>query len=307
MLQMNSTHCYYALMEFNDIRAFVSVAESGSVSLAARELFVTQSAVSRRLQRLESSLGTPLFDRTTRPVTLTPAGQNALERCRRLLNDLSEVRAVARNGNQPVGEMRIGVAHALTEIALTEPLGQIRRKFPQITLRTRTGWSHELLERVRSGGLDVAVILLAENEHLPTGMAGEVTGKEKLVVVASRGGTRRPARKIEDLVGTPWILNPEGCAARAALRRALMNSNINLVVAVEAYNYELQLALVAQNRGLSLVPGRILARSRFRSRLRVLHVSHLDFPLTIWTVHRQPIMGFETVIAELNRLLSKKL
>jgi DNA-binding transcriptional LysR family regulator len=294
-------------MEFDDIRAFVSVADAGSVSLAARDLYVTQSAVTRRLQRLEASLGTPLLDRRTRPIVLTGAGQAALERCRRLLNDVREVRAATANSDLPMGEIRIGVAHALTELTLTEPVGQVRRKFPNIAPRLRTGWSRELLERVRSRGLDAAVILLPEGEQLPAEVVGKQIGKERLVLITSRREDHPPARKIQDLAGVQWILNPEGCAARAALRRALLRANIDMVVAVEAYNYELQLALVAQNRGLSLVPERILTRSRLRSRLRALRVPDLNFPLTIWTVHRQPFLGLDPVVAELNRVLIERL
>lgn len=294
-------------MQFDDIRAFVSVADTGSVSLAARDLHVTQSAVTRRLQRLETSLGATLLDRRTRPVILTATGQTTLERCRRLLNDMREVRAAAGNGNLPMGEVRIGVAHALTELTLTQPIAQVRRRFPKISLRLTTGWSRDLLERVRTGALDAAVILLPEAEALPTEAAGIQVGKERLVVVAPRRKSPRPGRTIQDLVRVQWILNPEGCAARAALRRALLRANIDMVVAVEAYNYELQLALVAQNRGLSLVPERVLARSRLKSRLRPFRVEGLDFPLTIWTVHRQPFTGLEPVIAELNRVLAGRL
>ena len=62
-----------------DIRAFVAVAEARSVSRAARALYLTQPAVTRRMQRLESALGVTLCDRTRRPVTLTEAGQTVLE------------------------------------------------------------------------------------------------------------------------------------------------------------------------------------------------------------------------------------
>lgn len=294
-------------MEFDDVRAFVSVAGTGSVSRAALDLNVTQSAVTRRLQRLETSLGTTLLDRRTRPIMLTGAGQAALERCRRLLNDVREVRAAAANGDLAMGEVRIGVAHALTELTLTEPAAQVRRRFPKIALRLRTGWSRELLECVRAGALDAAVILLPEGERLPVEVVGRQMGKERLVVVASRRKDRPPVRGIQDLAKVQWILNPEGCAARAALRRVLLQSKINMLVAVEAYNYELQLALVAQNRGLSLVPERILTRSRLRSRLRTLRVPGLDFPLTIWTVHREPCLGLDPVIAELSRVLIARL
>src|SRR5215469_16706921 len=160
-------------MEFDDLRAFVCVADTGSVSQAARELYVTQSAVTRRLQRLETSLGTALLDRRRRPVVLTGAGQAVLERSRRLLNDFREVRAAAANGHLPMKEIKIGVAHALSELTLTEPVGRIRRKFPEVALRLLTGWSRELLERVRSGALDAAVILLPEAQQLPTGVMGK--------------------------------------------------------------------------------------------------------------------------------------
>jgi DNA-binding transcriptional LysR family regulator len=294
-------------MEFDDVRAFVAVANSGSVSLAARDLNVTQSAVTRRLQRLETSLGTSLLNRRTRPVTLTGVGQATLERCRRLLNEVREVKAAASNGETPKGELRVGVAHALTEFTLTEPAGEIRHKFPKLALRFSTGWSRELLERVRSGALDSAVILLAEGEPLPAAVKGQQIAKERLVVVASRQYVPRRIRNIQHLANVQWILNPEGCAARAGLRRALLQADIDMIVTVEAYNYELQLALVAQNRGLSLVPERLLRRSRQRSRLRVFHVAGLEFPLVVWMVYREPLAGLDRVVAELCRSLNEKL
>src|SRR5260370_34912663 len=94
-------------MEFDDIRAFVSVADAGSVSLAARDLYVAQSAVTRRLQRLEASLGTPLLDRRTRQVVLTGSGYDQQERRRRLLHEVREGRAPTRNNHLPMGEMRV--------------------------------------------------------------------------------------------------------------------------------------------------------------------------------------------------------
>lgn len=306
MLQMNSTHCYYAEMEFDDVRAFVQVVDSRSLSSAARDLNVTQSAVTRRVQRLETSLGTTLLDRGKRPIALTRTGQAALERCRRLLNDMNDLRLAASNGASPLGEVRIGVAHALTEITLTEPIGGVRRRFPRLTLRLRTGWSRDLLERVRSGALDAAVVLLPEQDQLPAEVFGTPLGKERLVVIGTRHDGRSVVRKLHDLGGVQWILNPEGCAARAALQRTLQRANVDMVVSVESYNYELQLALVSQNRGLSLVPERILMRSPLRSRLRILRVAGLHFPLTIWTVHRE-LMELDQVVGTLNRLLIEEL
>jgi DNA-binding transcriptional LysR family regulator len=294
-------------MEFDDIRAFVAVADTGSVSGAATELFLTQPAVTRRLQRLETSLGTPLLDRRRRPFALTEAGQAVLEQCRRVLNSVQELRVVTAGDSLPVGELRVGVAHALTEMTLTAPVDQVRRAFPQVTLRLSTGWSRKLLERVRSGTLDAAVILLPEGEQLPSGVSGEQTAQERLVVVAPRQASSRRVHEITELAGVNWILNPEGCAARIALQRALLRANVNMRVAVETYNYDLQLSLVARKRGLSLAPYRIMARSQYSPRLCVLRVRGLDFPMTMWTVRGQLTTGLDGVVAELNRELIARL
>src|SRR5215471_11248068 len=184
-------------MEFDDVRAFVRVADTGSVSEAARDLHVTQSAITRRLQRLEISLGATLLNRGTRPVQVTAVGQSTLPRCRRLLNEAREVRAAAANNDFSMGEIRIGVAHALTEITLTHPVDLMRRKFPNVGLRLGTGWSRDLLEGVRSGVLDSAVILLPEGEPLPPEVSGAKLGKERLVIVGSRGKNPARARKVQ--------------------------------------------------------------------------------------------------------------
>jgi DNA-binding transcriptional LysR family regulator len=78
-------------------------------------------------------------------------------------------------------------------------------------------------------------------------------------------------------------------------------------VAVETYTYELQLALVARERGLGLVPARILARSPLRSRLRVRRVPGLDFPLTIWAVRGRAAPELAPVFEALDRALIERL
>jgi DNA-binding transcriptional LysR family regulator len=293
-------------MDVDDIRAFVAVADAGSVSAAARELFLTQPAVTRRLQRLENAMGAPLLDRRRRPFALTRAGQAAIERCRGLLVSFQELRTVADDRQQPGGELRIAVAHALTELTLAEPVDEVQRRFPRVVLRLSTGWSRDLLDRVRTRAVDSAFLLLPAGEGLPTGVAGVRVADERLLVVAPRT-LHLGAVRAADLAGQSWVLNPDGCAARAALRRALVGTGANLHVAVETYNYELQLSLVAGGRGLGLVPSRLLARSRFRRRVRAVRVRGLDFEMTIWSVRGRPPLALEPVLEELDRVVGRRL
>ncbi len=294
-------------MELDEVRAFVAVTDVGSVSGAARELHLTQSAVTRQLQRLESSLGTTLLDRYRKPFALTEAGQAVLGKCRLLLRSMQDVYSATAVDGSPSGELRIGVAHALNQVTLTEPVEQLSLSFPKVSLRLSTGWSRDLLECVRSGSLDAAVILLPESEPLPGDVRGERLGSDQLLLIAPRRGRTSRIRRITELAGVNWVLNPGGCGARAGLQRALFRANVNMRVAVETYNYDLQLSLVARGRGLSLVPARILRRSRLRSRLRVVRIRGLEFPLAIWTVRAHSATKLNGVLDGLSRDLTRRL
>jgi DNA-binding transcriptional LysR family regulator len=294
-------------MEFEDIRTFVAIADTGSISHAARELYLTQPAVTRRLQRLETSLGTTLLDRRRRPFVLTQNGRSVLERCRRVLSSVHDVQAASVAGGVPAGELRIGVAHALTEITLTDPLDRVRSTFPRVNLRLTTGWSRGLLAQVRSAALDAAIVLLPQGEDLPSAVRATQIAAEQLLVVQSRLTKSPRIRELRELQGASWILNPEGCGARAALERALLRANVNMTVTLETYNYDLQLQLVAKNRGFSLVPSRVLNRSRLRSRVTALEIPGLRFPWTIWSVQGQLSGGLDAVVKELDGQLIQSL
>jgi len=293
-------------MEFHDVRAFVRVVDKGSVSAAARELNITQSAVTKRLQRLESALGTRLFDRAQRPVALTSTGQAVLQRCRRLLNEMNDLRVAVTNDQTGLADVRVGVAHALGEFVLVGPVARLREELPRIALKLTTGWSLDLLEQVRSGALDAALILLPEGDRIPSEVTGTVIGKERLIVLGARQTKGRSIRRLCDLDGVQWIVNPVGCGARAILQRTLAREALSLAVAVESYNYDLQLLLTSQGRGLTLVPERIFQSSRLRSRLKVHRVVGLQFPFKIWSVHRVSA-ELAPVIRRLNELLSTAL
>jgi DNA-binding transcriptional LysR family regulator len=293
-------------MDINDARTFIAVVEAGSVSRAARELHLTQPAVTRRVQRLEQAVGAELIDRRKRPFALTDIGQAALERCRRLVSTRDELKALAQGGLSPTRECRIGVAHALTELALMEPIEELRDTFPSVVLRLYTGWSPDLVERVRSGALDAAVVLLPEGESLPSGTDGAVLASEELVVIAPRRWRSR-ALTMRELADIGWILNPEGCAVRAWLQRLLARGGVPLRVGVEAYNYELQMSLVARARGVGLVPTRLLARSSSRKELSALRVRGLEFPMSIWLITGLLAPALDLPVKTLGRSLRSRL
>lgn len=292
-------------MELTELRSFVAVAEAGSVNRAAGTLRLSQPAVTRHVQRLESSLGVSLLDRRAKPVTLTAAGRMALEHCRAILGAVEALAAATAPAGGPCGECRIGVAQSLVDFALPAALDHLRRRFPRLAMTVVTAWSRALLDQVRGGTMDAAIVQLAEGDRLPRDVSGQQIGREALVFVAARRDRVAAHLPVQRLGAAQWVLNPDGCGFREALRRELQGVGAPLRVAIEAYGPEAQLALVARGLGFGLVPARAVARSPERARLQIFRVKGHDLRLTVWSVRARPREGLQPVLDALDAQLSE--
>src|SRR5215469_8471101 len=118
----------------DDLHALVEFAQAGSISGAADRLFRTPSAITRQLQRLEAELGAELLDRSTKPPRLNSLGSRVLERARDMLQRTDALRSLASPDAEPHGLLRIGLAHALAEGTLIEPIRALTEKYSKLQL-----------------------------------------------------------------------------------------------------------------------------------------------------------------------------
>lgn len=267
-------------MTLADIRAFVALAETGSINRAALHLGLTQPATTRRVQNFEASLrGAELLDRRVRPPVLTPAGREILAHCRRVLLAVAELEAAAARETEPIGELRLGISPGLAEAVLATPLDDLSSRFPALRLSISAQWTTPLIAAIAACELDCALALLTEHHALPVGIAGTMLGSESLCVVAPRDlavpARSRRGLRLAALAGERWVLNPAGCGYREALLRACDLAKTPCRLAAEILGYELQLSLIARGAGLGIVPRRLLDKSPWRRQIRVIKV--LDF------------------------------
>ena len=120
---------------FDDLRALVEFARAGSVAGAAVRLYRTPSAITRQLQRLEAALGAELLDRSVKPPRLNSLGSRVLEQARDLLQRTEALKSLTSSDAEPHGLLCIGLAHALAEGTLIEPIRALTEKYPKIQLR----------------------------------------------------------------------------------------------------------------------------------------------------------------------------
>lgn len=139
------------------LRAFAAVADTGSFTAAARELSLTQSALSVLVRELESELGVRLFDRHTRGVQMSEAGRDFLPRVRRLLADLGDaVSSVAELGARRKGVLRLIAPQLIASVVLPRVIAAYRERYPGIDVRLTDTLPENLLDGVSRGTVDLA-------------------------------------------------------------------------------------------------------------------------------------------------------
>ena len=264
----------------DDLHALVEFAQAGSIAGAAERLYRTPSAITRQLQRLEAALGAELLDRSVKPPRLNSLGSRVLEQARDLLQRTEAMKSVASRDAEPHGLLRIGLAHALAEGTLIEPIQALTEKYPKVRLRLLSALTGELFNRLLAGELDVAVVFLPEGKTAPSPLLTNIIASDRMEIVQSAAGNIDD--DWESLSRAPWVLNPSGCLLRASLIDQMERAGFTPMVAAEIhYNIHLQLALIQSGYGVGLLPARFIARKNCRDTVEVLRPPSFDLRLSV--------------------------
>ncbi|MEJ0023345.1 MAG: LysR substrate-binding domain-containing protein [Alphaproteobacteria bacterium] len=146
------------------LRSFTAIVESGSMLRAVDRVFLTQSALSLQMKRLEDILQTSLFHRDGRRLTLTPAGEALLSYSHDILS-LNDEAVRALNGDVLVGPARVGFVQDFAETLLSNVLGGFAQLHPETQLQIRVAGSPELNAQLESDRLDLILCMGAENDE----------------------------------------------------------------------------------------------------------------------------------------------
>lgn len=147
-------------LETRQLRAFAILVRTGSFTVAAQELHLTQSAVSHAMKALEQEAGCRLLDRTGKKVTPTEAGELLLVHAERILAEMAHARtALSKLGKWGQSRLRIGASATACQHVLPPVLREFRKEFPKCRVSIEPGDTPEMIELLRSGKIDLAVNL----------------------------------------------------------------------------------------------------------------------------------------------------
>ena len=190
------------------MRYFSALAKYRHFSQAANACAITQPALSMQLRELEETLGCALIEKGTRPMRLTDTGLNVLKSVDQILGEVENIEEFTRaSADRPMHSLRFGVIPTIAPYLLPEIITQLKSRFEDIALNIQEAKTEQLLESVREGRLDCAIMALPVSE--PTLSELELF-REEFVLVRPSEDAHKPVPNPENLRKMRLLLLQEG-------------------------------------------------------------------------------------------------
>src|SRR5262245_43217020 len=186
-----------ALIDIDQLRTFVAIADTGSFTRAAEMVHKTQSAVSMQMKRLEERVGRPIFERSGRQSRLTDEGERLLDYARRIVRLNAECIS-SFNDNELVGRVRLGLPDDYADRYLPEILARFSRSNPRAEVTVVCEPSPNLIDRVQNADLDLAIIT-----HVDRRGPSEIVRVEQLLWVTSARHATHEEQPVPLALGRP--------------------------------------------------------------------------------------------------------
>jgi LysR family hydrogen peroxide-inducible transcriptional activator len=241
-------------MNLRDLQYLVALAETGHFGEAAERCHVSQPTLSAQIKKLEEYLGVQLFERQPRKVTLTDVGRRVLERARRVTQEAEDIRELARASRDPLtGKLKVGLIPTIAPYLLPRVAARLRKQLPDLQLMLYEHQTGPLLEKLRAGELDLAILALpAETQGLET----RSLFAESFLVAMPRNHrlTARKRLKPSDLAGETLLLLEDGHCLRDQALEVCGNVPVGEDQDFRATSLETLRQMVAAGLGVTLIP-----------------------------------------------------
>lgn len=262
-------------MELRQLEYLVAVAEEANFTRAAERVNISQSGISAQIRALEREVGSELIDRRSRVATLTVAGKAAIDHARAALDSVAALQRSVDEVNSLVrGTLAVGMVTACTVTPLFDALAAFHSEHPGVDITLAEANSDDLIARVRSGALDVALVGTAADP--PEGLESSVMIREGLAACVPRGHPLASAESVDlaDVCTRRVVCLPVGTGIRTVFDDACAAADVVADVALSASAPGAVADLAARGMGVG-----ILSRSMatdFEDRLVAVPIDGVD-------------------------------
>lgn len=242
-------------MELQQLRLFLSAAESESFTRGAERAFVSQPALSASISKLEAEVGVKLFTRNKRNVVLTPAGRKLLQRAKLIVGECAKAKDELKQ-HEVQRRLRLGVINTLSITAVARLIEQYRRENPDLKLNIFDSSATEMLKLERDNRIDLALTTIRESPQASRRfLCSKQLFSEPYLVAMSRNHhlSRSKVISIADL-NNELFIGRSHCEHRMFFQNLIKHHNVQLNMAYVTNQDDRALALVEADIGLAIIP-----------------------------------------------------
>ncbi|KYG29204.1 LysR family transcriptional regulator [Priestia endophytica] len=287
-------------MDIQLLRVFLTTAQEGSISKAAKKLNYAQSNVTNKIQQLEKDLKTQLFYRHNRGITITPSGQVFVSYTEKILNTIQEARAVLSESAVPSGPLRIGSMETTAAIWLPKILPDYHADYPNVDLSLVTGPTEQHIHAILHYELDGAFVS-GPIDH-PELIQDEIIEEELVLITAT---SHPPIASIQDIDTYTMLVFRKGCSYRAKFNSILQEEGIFPTKLMEFGVMEAIIGCVSAGLGVSLLPRSIVNLYEQQGRVRVHYLPGKQSLVKTLFIRRKDTLVTPALSAFMEKMRSK--
>lgn len=294
---------FHRAITLKQLRLLSVLGQELSIRRSAELLHTSQPALSRALSQLEDVVDAKLFDRTTRHMELTVAGQSLLRHANRILAELSQAQEELHDLSGGIrGEVRIGVLPAFSVFVLGEAIQQAQQLIPDVTFTIHTAETGKLYSELNDGTIDIMLSHAEFTADLSRTDIHELYQERSCIVCdPSHPLALKSSVSQRELASWPWILPPPETALRTAINRTIFVDRPPVVGGIsdlQADSLPLYLGLLKSNRMLTAIPNQYAIFYEQTGTLKRLHssIKLLKGPMCCFTLKRAEVSHASRVL-----------
>lgn len=240
--------------DFNQLIAFVAVAELGSFKQAAEEINLSAPALSRRIEKLESVLGVRLFNRTTREVKLTAVGRSFLEKVKTNLTELEQTALnISDIADIYIGQLSIACIPSIIDSLLIQPICSTLKQYPKIKIKILDGSESSVIENIKSGKADFGISFLSSPI---LGLTFTPLIQDQFIALVKKDSALAGKKKIEwqELHEERLITISQESGNRQMLNQQFLSHDLTSSICLEANRASSLPNLINAGLGIGILP-----------------------------------------------------
>ncbi|MHB8129281.1 MAG: LysR family transcriptional regulator [Mobilitalea sp.] len=267
-------------MDFKQLKTFITICELKSFTATANSLGYAQSTITTQIKLLEDELGTALFNRIGKNISLTYEGEKLLPFAKQIMQLERSIINNIYSTNEASGHLIIGTPESLCNLLVPQIIKIYKNKYPKVNIEIKLATTKKLPIMLKNNEIDLAFII--GKSHRIQELKSIFISKERMCFLASPEHPLVLSKNLslKDIFAYPLILTSKECEYRSALMNLAVQYNLNTNIALETSNINAIKTFVKNNLGIAFLPYVSAEDSIESNQIRVLDYHDYEFDIT---------------------------